>query len=152
MPGFGGWLGLQYDRHSLLSPALRGVVSHFARNDFEATGGQADFTLNELLFQVCPLHFGWRSFALEPCAAGGLDLLSDRGRNTVEPRTYEHAFAIVGGSAVLMLDLGHYFGFTGFFNALFPLKYYRFKLGDELLHETTPLTLQAGIGVQGRFP
>ena len=71
--------------HRLWSPAARLRWAHDWLGEWQAPGGVADFTLDSLELDVCPVAMGTAGFAARACAAGLGSRIVARGSATFWP-------------------------------------------------------------------
>ena len=74
--------------HRFWSPAARLRWAHDWLGEWQAPGGTADFTLDSLELDICPVALGTAGFAARACAAGLGSRIVARGSQTFSPETH----------------------------------------------------------------
>jgi hypothetical protein len=150
MPGFGLTAMLAHERKGVLSPAVRLSFSHFARGDFAAEGGRADFALDTGSLELCPLRAAAGPLRLYPCVlrvtAGALQA---SGSSTIEPASRRRPWWELGSSLVALLRPSRSLELTLSCAAGWPLVRDHFQFEPLEFHRVSglALTLGAGAGV-----
>jgi hypothetical protein len=153
MPGFGAAVLVAYERGSVLSPALRLSYSHFARGNFEVTGGTADFVLDAGTLELCPLRAEAGPVRVYPCllrVTGGQ--LRASGSRTVAPVARARPWWELGASlaAYVYPSRSLELGLTVAFG--WPLVRDTFQFEPLEFHRVSALALTGGLGAGVRFP
>jgi hypothetical protein len=76
LPGVGVYVVAAIERGGYWSPALQLGGMHVGRAGFEATGGEAAFTLDAVTLDLCVLRFGTGTFHVRACGSGMLGRLA----------------------------------------------------------------------------
>jgi hypothetical protein len=153
MPGVAAGVMLAYERASVLSPALRLSVAHFARGDFQAAAGTADFTLDAATVELCPLRAKAGPLLLYPCllrVTGGV--LGAEGSNTEAPRSRGRPWWVVGSSLVALLRPSSSLELSLTLGAGRPLVRDRFQFEPLEFHRVSGVAFSAGAGAGVTFP
>jgi hypothetical protein len=150
MPGFGvlvGVLGPGFPSES----ALRLSVARHGRSGFEVEGGSAEFELDTVRLELCPLGLRLGRAALRACIQGELGELEASGSGLPDSRSAARPWRSLGVSGWLgvhpwpVLDLSLSGGLEH------PLVRDRFEFNPEVFHEVGPvcgwLSLGAGLSI-----
>ncbi len=106
MFGAGFWLELTWERESMVSPSVTLGLSHVRLNAYEHPDGKADFQLNTIRLDVCPIRFGSALLELRPCVAGASGDLIARGHATFFSEDALLRWAAIGGGLQGIARLG----------------------------------------------
>jgi hypothetical protein len=153
MPGFGLTGMLEYERGSALSPAVRLSFSHFARGDFTAPGGTAEFSLDVASLELCPLRAQAGPLRVYPCllrVSGGL--LQASGSSTLEPAARERPWLELGASLLALLKPSRSLLVAVSAAAGRPVVRDRFQFEPVEFHRVSALALSLGVGAGVTFP
>jgi hypothetical protein len=148
MPGFGvfvGVLGPGFPSES----ALRLSVARHGRSGFEVEAGRAEFELDTVRLELCPLGLGFGAAALHACIQGELGELEARGSGLPDSRSAARPWRSLGVSGWLgvrpwpVLELSLSAGLEH------PLVRDRFEFNPEVFHEVGPVCgwLSLGVGL-----
>jgi hypothetical protein len=150
----GGAVGVvaALDGESILSPGLRLTAAHYQLSGWVAAGGTADFSLDVLQLDVCPLGIRRARLGLRGCANATAGRLSARGYDTYAPQARARPFASLGGGAAVTLDLGAHLELEGLLGAGRPLVRDAFEFSPEVFHRVPAVTATFGLGLGLRFP
>jgi len=151
MPGVSAFVTFGLQRGSVWSPAVQLRAAHFWMDGFAAPGGVADFALDSLALSLCPIWLQERRLAVHLCAAGEVGRLSVRGSQTLMPQSRMRPFAVMGGSATVMVELGLGIHLTGTIGGGAPLVRDSFQFRPEVFYQIPVLVLTTGAGVGMRF-
>jgi hypothetical protein len=153
MPGVAAGVMLGYERDSVLSPAVRVSYAHFARGDFATSAGTADFTLDALTVELCPLRAKAGPLVIYPCVlrVTGGELLAE-GSNTLEPRSRGRPWWVVGSSLVGLVRPSSTLELTFTLGAGRPLIRDRFQFEPLEFHRVSGVAFGAGAGAGVTFP
>jgi hypothetical protein len=152
MPGAFLYAAGSWPSHGVWSPALRLSAIHAARGGYTAPGGTADFALDILGLDVCPLGVSPAGLTLRACATGVLGQLSSSGSDAPAPQTLHRPFAAVGGSLLLMFEPSPHWELLASLGASVPLirDSFHFRL-EEVFFHVRPVTMTAGLGLGFRL-
>jgi hypothetical protein len=151
MPGVGAFAMLIWNRPSVWSPALQLTVARSRTAGFAAPGGSADFTLDGIALDLCPLWLRQPRVGVHLCAMGAAGRLSARGSQTVMPQEHVRPFATWGGSATMTVELGLGIHVTASGGAGAALIRDSFQFRPEVFHRVSAVVLTLGAGVGVRF-
>jgi hypothetical protein len=151
MPGFGvfvGVLGPGFPSES----ALRLSVARHGRSGFDVDAGSAEFELDTVRLELCPLGLGLGAAALHACIQGELGELEASGSGLPDSRSAERPWRSLGVSGWLgvrpwpVLELSLSAGLEH------PLVRDRFEFNPEVFHEVGPVCgwLSLGVGLSIR--
>lgn len=152
MPGLGLFVALDglpgFPERSL----LRLSAARYSRGDFEASGGVAEFELDALRLDVCPLGLGHGPLRLHGCLELELGELEAAGTATIDARKEARPWRSLGAAASLgysplpVLELGALAGLEH------PLVRDRFEFEPEAFHEVGPLGARVELTLGLRLP
>jgi hypothetical protein len=153
MPGVAAGVMLAYERDSVLSPAMRVSFAHFSRGDFRTSAGTADFTLDAVTVELCPLRAKAGPLTLYPCllrVTGGE--LHAEGSDTLAPRARGRPWWVVGSSLVGLVRPSASLELTFTLGAGRPLVRDRFQFEPLEFHRVSGVAFTAGAGAGVTFP
>jgi hypothetical protein len=153
MPGVAAGVMLAYERDSVLSPALRVSYAHFARGDFQTGAGTADFTLDAVTVELCPLRAKAGPLVVYPCVlhvTGGE--LRAEGSDTLAPRSRGRPWWVVGSSLVGLVRPSSTLELSLTLGAGRPLVRDRFQFEPLEFHRVSGVAFSAGAGAGVTFP
>jgi hypothetical protein len=151
MPGFGvfaGVLGPGFPSES----ALRLSVARHGRSGFEVEGGSAEFELDTVRLELCPLGLRVGPAALHACIQGELGELEASGSGLPDSRSAARPWRSLGGSGWLgvrpwrVLELSLSGGLEH------PLVRDRFEFNPEVFHEVGPVCGWLSLGLALSIP
>jgi hypothetical protein len=151
MPGFGvfaGVLGPGFPSES----ALRLGVARHGRSGFEVKGGSAEFQLDTVRLELCPLGLRVAPAALHACIQGELGELEARGSGLPDSRSAARPWRSLGVSGWLgvrpwpALELSLSGGLEH------PLVRDRFEFNPEVFHEVGPVCGWLSLGLALSIP
>lgn len=90
---------LLYAPESIGSTRLAVAASRSWSGHVVREQGEADFTLDQLLIELCPVRFGQARWELRPCLTGAGGRVIARGSGTNEPQTATRPWGFFGASA-----------------------------------------------------
>jgi hypothetical protein len=151
IPGITLFLMLDWSRPSIWSPAAQVTAAHFESDGFAAPGGTADFALDMLGLDLCPIWLRHRRFGARLCATGAAGQLTAAGSQTSMPQSHVRPFAMLGGSAILTVELKFGIQLRGWVAGAGPLIRDSFQFVPEVFHRVPPLVLTVGAGIGVRF-
>ncbi len=151
MPGLEAFGELAVDGNGW-APAFRVGFRHAGRSGFDAGSGKAAFRLDAAIAELCPVGVQAPALVrLRPCvvAVGGVLEASGSGlaRNTAE----NHPWFALGVAARAEIRLVEELSLELAGSAEFSLTPGQFWVDDVPFHETSPLTLRAGLAVVTRL-
>ena len=152
MPGIALQVQGALDRPSIWSPAAILTLSHVWSGALAEAGATAEFTLDLLALDACPLRLAALNVEARACAAGALGRLSAQGSNTYDPRSVSRAFATAGGSALLTLVLWSRVELRARLGVGATLWRDAFEFTPEVFHRVASVTLVGDVGIGVRFP
>ena len=152
MFGFGIEVSAALERESIWSPALVLRAMHAWKDGLAAEGGIAAFTLDALALDACPLRLRVAILAAHACGAGLLGRLTATGTYTYSPGGESPAFATLGGSVILTLDVGPLVTLSGRFGLGASLTRYAYAFSPVQFHRIPEAIVAGDIGVGVRFP
>jgi hypothetical protein len=152
MPGIGLWGFVALRGTGLFAPALRLRATRVWQAGRAEPGGVAEFRLDTLHLDLCPLGLRWAQLAARGCLAGGFGSLHASGADSYLPRSQEEPWAQLGGALDLTADFLPYVQFGARLGAAGALVRYRFAFRPEVFYRVAPLVLEANFGVGVRFP
>jgi hypothetical protein len=152
MPGIALEAVAAYDRPSVWSPALVLTVTRVWSGGLKESGGTAEFTLDLLGLDACPVRLALLALEARVCAAGTVGRLAARGTNTYDPRSVARPFAAAGGTIRLAVPLGSRVEVRARFGAAASLWRDAFEFTPEVFHRVASVTLVGDVGVGVRFP
>jgi hypothetical protein len=152
MPGIAVGGMLSFDRDSIWSPALRVLATHYARSGWAAPGGTADFALDVLDLDLCPVWLRGGRFGVRGCATAVAGRLWARGYETYDPESHARPFASLGGTAVLTAAVGTRLELSAAAGGGMALVRDAFAFAPEVFHRVPAATLTLGLGAALTFP
>jgi hypothetical protein len=87
------------------SPELIVSFSSLGRDGFAQTAGSADFRLQTMTAELCPLRWSFGPVAGRPCALVAYGRLKVRGYDTIAAAEYDRPWTLLGASAQLAVHL-----------------------------------------------
>lgn len=142
-----------WDRDSRWSPAIVLVVGHLERNGLTFPGGRADFALDAVQLEVCPLWFGMgRQWRARSCALAMLGALTAKGAQTLTPASHHRLLTVVGGSVALTYQAAWRVEILASVGVGSPLQRYSFQFEPAVFHQVAPIAVMGGLGAGVRFP
>jgi hypothetical protein len=152
MPGIALEATFALDRASALSPALVVTLAHVWSGGLKESGGTAEFTLDLVGLDACPVRLILLRLEARACAVGTLGRLAARGSNTYEPRSVARPFAAAGGTVRLALPLASHVEVRARFGAAATLWRDAFEFTPVVFHRVASVTLVGDVGIGVRFP
>jgi hypothetical protein len=152
MPGVAIDLSLAFERDSLWSPAVRLAAAHDALSGWSAPGGTADFALDSLQLDLCPLGLRTGRVRVRACASGMAGRLVARGSDTYGPQSHARPFIALGGTVAAALGLGSRLELQGALGVGATRTRDAFEFGSQVFYRESALTLTLGVGVGVHFP
>jgi hypothetical protein len=152
MPGIALEVQAALERASIWSPALVLTLAHVWSSDWTEPAGTAEFTLDLLGLDICPVRVALFQVEARACAAGSLGRLAAQGSNTYDPSSVARPFATAGGTARLALPIGSRVEVRARFGAGATLWRDAFEFTPEVFHRVASVTLVGDVGVGVRFP
>jgi hypothetical protein len=147
LPGGSLFFRVGWDRRSVWSPSVIVSGTHFQRDGYRAAGGTADFALDQLRLELCPLAQGQQEVRLHYCAMGTLGELRAAGVRTYEPVTRRRPWWVLGLSAVLTVRPTRALEFTAGFAVGRPMVRDSFEFVPDTIYTVRGISLNATLGV-----
>jgi hypothetical protein len=152
MPGVAVEAQAALERASIWSPALALTFAHVWSGSLAEPGGTAQFTLDLLGLDVCPVRIALFRLEARACATGSAGRLAAQGSNTYDPQSVARPFVTAGGTARLAVPLGSRVELRTRLGAGGALWRDAFRIIPEVFHRVASVTLIAEVGVGVRFP
>jgi hypothetical protein len=152
LPGGSLYIRLRWERSSALSPALFATASHFERDGYQFGSETADFALNQLRLELCPLRQGKTELAVHYCAMGSGGSLRAGGVQTYGPRTQWRPWWVLGASAVLTVRPTEALEITAALSGGVPLIRDSFQFSSDPFWKGKLVSLTGALGVGLRLP
>ena len=144
-------LTVGWDRPSVWSLAIRLSAGLTWSGTLNETGGLADFSLDTLTLDACPLRLvPWRVEA-RACASGTVGRLVATGSQTYQGVTVERPFAAAGGAAALTLPIGNTLEISAHASAGASWIRDSFAFAPKVFYRAAPLFVAAGLTAGVRF-
>ncbi|HET9959936.1 MAG TPA: hypothetical protein VFQ61_35835 [Polyangiaceae bacterium] len=140
------------ESEGLFAPALMLGAAHVARNGFVEQGGKANFELDTLSLDACPVRVRWELIGARACIwlLGGR--LTATGSATSSPTSVHRPFLAGGGSAVLTARLLPALELSA--RAAVGANFVRdsFEFSPFVFHTVSPVfaSLSLGLGIRSR--
>ena len=151
MPGVTLEVQAAQDGASIWSPAAILTLAHVWSGALPESGGTAEFTLDLVGLDLCPLRLAV-GLEIRVCAAGSLGRLTARGSNAYDPRSVARPFATAGGTARLSLAFGSRVEARARLGAGATLWRDAFEFSPDVFHRVASVTLVGDVGIGVRFP
>lgn len=151
MVGVGLEAQASLDRASVWSPAVVLTLAHLWSGDVMEADGLADFSLDLLTLDLCPIRVVALRLEARACAAGSLGRLSAQGTNTYDPMSASRPFATAGATARLALPLGSIIALRARFGAEATLWRDAFEFIPNVFHRVASVTLMGDVGLGVQF-
>ncbi len=159
LPGGSVYLRLDWERHAPISPSFVLTGSHFQRDGYHAKGGGvADFALDQLKLEACPLRQllakGQRltQAMVHYCAMGTGGILRAGGVQSYDPRTRRRPWWVLGGSAVLTVRPTDILDIIATVSLGYPLIRDKFRFNPPNFYEVKGISLTSALGVGLTLP
>lgn len=141
-----------WNRDSRWSPAIVLAAGHLERNGLSFPGGSADFALDALQLELCPVWFGMgRRLGARTCALGMVAALLAKGVQTLAPEAHHRLFAVVGGSVAVIYQPVRRVEIVASAGVGYPLQRYSFQFDPAVFYRVAPVAVMGGLGVGLRF-
>ena len=153
MPGALLYALVALDGDRVFSPGAALGITRALRTGMVTPGGTADFTLDAVTIDLCPLRFGPSFIDVRPCAAALLGRLTVEGRDTLNaPGEIQRPFYVLGGSVLVAGRFGWILEPS--LRAALGANLWRdsFAFTPNVFHEVPPLTLSVSLGFGVRVP
>jgi hypothetical protein len=138
--------------HRFWSPAARLRWAHDWLGAWQAPGGVADFALDSLELDICPVALGTAGFAARACAAGIGSRIVARGSQTFSPETHVEYLMAAGAAAWLALRVAPHVALEGSLVAGASLQRDTFAFRPAAFFRVAPITLAGSLGLGVTFP
>ncbi len=145
---------LDWERSRAFSPAFILTASHYERDGYQAEGSTADFALDQLRLELCPLRAGNPKVLMHYCATGSGGSLRAGGVQTYGPRTRWRPWWVVGASTVLTVRPTKAFELTLALGAGYALiqDSFQFAPPSPSFYDVKPISVTGSLGVGLRLP
>jgi hypothetical protein len=117
-----------------------------------ATGGHADFRLDVMHLDACPLGLTSRNLTGRLCLTAGLGSLRAAGSSTYAPRSHSRLWTDWGGTLLLSLRVGRLVHAQLSAGAMVPTRRDSFSFRPDVFHRVSAVCAQIELGVGLRFP
>jgi hypothetical protein len=138
--------------HRFWSPAARLRWAHDWLGGWRAPGGTADFTLDSLELDVCPVALGTPGFAARACAAAIGSRIVARGSRTYSAENHVEYLMAAGAALWLSLRVAPHVALEGSVVAGASLRRDSFAFRPETFYRVAPITLAGSLGLGVTFP
>ncbi len=138
--------------HRFWSPAARLRWAHDWLADWQAPGGTADFTLDSLELDVCPVALGTAVFAARACGAALASRIVARGSQTFSPETHVEYLMAAGAAVWLAARVAPHVALEGSLVAAASLRRDAFAFRPETFYRVAPMTVAGSLGLAVTFP
>jgi hypothetical protein len=138
--------------HRFWSPAARLRWSHDWLADWRAPGGTADFTLDSLELDVCPVALGTSGFAARACVAAVGSRISARGSQTFLPESHVQYLMAAGASLWVTLEVAPHVALEASVAAAPSLRRDSFAFDPNVFYRVAPMTVTGSLGLGVTFP
>jgi hypothetical protein len=151
LPGFGGFVGLT-------TPGVPDVglvrfnLSRHRRAGFAAEGGSAEFELDSLRLDLCPLGAARAPIVVHGCVSGEFGVLAAGGSSTLSPRSVERPWRSLGAGLLLAFRPATFIELELSGAVEHPLVRDRFQFFPRVFHEVPPITARVELGLAARIP
>jgi len=152
MPGIALEAQAALDRASVWSPAAILTLAHVWSRALPETGGTAEFALDLLGLDLCPLRLALGGLEMRACGAGSVGRLAAQGSNTYDPRSVARPFATAGGTVRLAWAFGSRVEARARFGGGATLWRDAFEFSPGVFHRVASVTLVGDLGIGVRFP
>ncbi len=141
-----------WNRDSPWSPAVTLAAGHSERNGLSFPGGTANFSLDAVQLEVCPVWLGMRRrLGARACALGMMGALAVRGVQTMSPQNHRRFFALFGGSLAVIYQAASRVELVASGGFAFPLQHYAFQFEPRVFYRVETVSMMGGVGVGFRF-
>ena len=138
--------------HRFWSPAARLRWAHDWLADWKAPGGTADFTVDSLELDACPIALGTPRFAARACAAAIGSRIVARGSQTFSPEAHVEYLMATGAAVWLSLRVAPHVAVEASLLAGPSLRRDSFAFRPETFYRVAPMTLAGSLGLGVTFP
>jgi hypothetical protein len=138
--------------HRFWSPAARLRWAHDWLGDWQAPGGVADFTLDSLELDICPVALGTAGFAARACAAGIGSRIVARGSQTFSSETHVEYLMAAGAAVWLALRVAPHVALEGSLVGGPSLQRDSFAFRPATFYRVAPITVAGSLGLGVTFP
>ncbi len=138
--------------HRFWSPAARLRWAHSWVPTWQAPGGTADFTLDSLELDVCPVALGTAGFAARACAAAIGSRIVARGSQTFSAETHVEYLMAAGAAVWLALRVAPHVALEGTLVGGLSLQRDSFAFRPATFYRVAPMTLAGSLGLGLTFP
>jgi hypothetical protein len=151
LPGFGGFIGLT-------TPGIPDVglvrfnLSRHRRAGFAAEGGSAEFELDSLRLDLCPLGAARAPIVVHGCVSGEFGVLAAGGSSTLSARSVERPWRSLGAALLLAFRPATFIELELKGAVEHPLIRDRFQFFPRIFHEVPPITAGVELGLAARIP
>jgi hypothetical protein len=143
---------IAFDRESLWSFAARLTAAHQSLSGWAALGGTADFALDSVELDLCPVRVGAGRFDARACATGLGGRLAATGSQTYAPASRSRPFATAGGTVRVGLAVGERLVIEASAGAAATLVRDAFEFAPDVFHRVPALAVDAALGLGFHLP
>lgn len=153
MPGIALYAIAASERAALWSPAVVIGATHVWRSGIEAQGGTAEFALDALSVDACPVRARFSALEVRPCVSVLGGRFAARGSNTENPASGGgRPFGMVGGSALVAVRLVWRLEASARFAAGANLVRDSFEFTPVVFHDVPAISVAVSLGAGVRWP
>ena len=152
LPGVALVAHWERDAASVLSWKIQLAAAHHQRAGWVTADGTADFSLDVVTLDLCPLRLGRHGAAAHLCAGAALGRLTVTGTDTFSPRTRSRPFVSAGGAMLLTLSPYPRVELTASVAPQVALIRDHFRFNPNVFYDVPALALSFGLGASLTFP
>ena len=152
LPGVALVAHWERDAASVLSWKIQLAAAHHQRAGWVTADGTADFSLDVITLDLCPLRLGRHGVAAHLCAGAALGRLTVTGTDTFSPRTRSRPFASAGGAILLTVSPHPRVELTASVAPQVALIRDHFRFNPNVFYDVPALALSFGLGASLTFP
>jgi len=152
LPGVALVAHWERDAASVLSWKIQVAAAHHQRAGWTTKDGTADFSLDVMTLDLCPLRLGRHAVAAHLCAGAALGRLTVTGTDTFSPRTQSRPFVSAGGAILLTVAPHPRVELTASVAPQVALIRDHFRFNPNVFYDVPALALSFGLGAALTFP
>ena len=152
LPGVALVAHWERDAASVLSWKIQIAAAHHQRAGWVTADGTADFSLDVVTLDLCPLRLGRHGLAAHLCAGAALGRLTVTGTDTFSPRTRSRPFVSAGGAMLLTVSPHPRVELTASVAPQVALIRDHFRFNPNVFYDVPALALSFGLGASLTFP
>jgi hypothetical protein len=141
-----------FDRESPLSFAARLTAAHQSLSGWAASGGTADFALDTVELDLCPVRVGAGRLDARACATGLGGRLAVAGSQTYAPASRSRPFATAGGTLRVGFALGERLVIEASAGAAATFVRDAFEFAPDVFHRVPAVAVNAALGLGFHIP